>query len=51
MRSKRLVLDANILIRAIWGRRVRQRIETYTEKAFFFERMAAKERWYFRITG
>ena len=36
MASKALVLDANILIRAVLGRRVRDRIEQYTELVRFF---------------
>lgn len=31
-----IVLDANILIRAVLGRRVRQMLETYTAKGFRF---------------
>ncbi|HSV40324.1 MAG TPA: PIN domain-containing protein [Nocardioidaceae bacterium] len=34
--ERRLVLDANILMRAVLGRRVRQIIESYVEHAAFF---------------
>lgn len=34
--QRRLVLDANILMRAVLGRRVRQIIETHSEHAAFF---------------
>lgn len=34
--ERRLVLDANILMRAVLGRRVRQIIETHVERAAFF---------------
>lgn len=34
--ERRLVLDANILMRAVLGRRVRQIIETHVEHAAFF---------------
>lgn len=34
--ERRLVLDANILMRAVLGRRVRQIIETHSEHASFF---------------
>lgn len=34
--ERRLVLDANILVRAVLGRRVRQIIETHVEHAAFF---------------
>lgn len=34
--DRRLVLDANILVRAVLGRRVRQIIETHVERAAFF---------------
>ncbi len=34
--ERRLVLDANILMRAVLGRRVRQIIETHIEHAAFF---------------
>lgn len=34
--ERRLVLDANILMRAVLGRRVRQIIETHSEHAAFF---------------
>ncbi len=34
--SKRLVLDANILIRAVLGARVRSLIELYCERVAFF---------------
>ena len=36
MPSKALVIDANILVRAVLGRRVREIIETYAEQASFF---------------
>ena len=36
MASKRLVLDANILIRAVLGARVRSLIEVYCERVAFF---------------
>ena len=36
MPGKALVLDANILVRAVLGRRVREIIETYSEQASFF---------------
>ncbi len=35
-RERRLVLDANILMRAVLGRRVRQIIETHVEHAAFY---------------
>jgi predicted nucleic acid-binding protein len=34
--ERRLVLDANILMRAVLGRRVRQIVETHVERAAFF---------------
>jgi predicted nucleic acid-binding protein len=34
--GKALVIDANILVRAVLGRRVREIIETYAEQASFF---------------
>ena len=36
MPSKALVVDANILVRAVLGRRVREIIETYAEQVSFF---------------
>ena len=36
MPSKALVIDANILVRAVLGRRVREIIEPYAEHASFF---------------
>ena len=36
MPSKALVIDANILVRAVLGRRVREIIETYAAQASFF---------------
>ena len=36
MPSKALVVDANILVRAVLGRRVREVIETYCERVSFF---------------
>ncbi|MCC7485338.1 MAG: nucleotide-binding protein [Burkholderiales bacterium] len=36
MQSKRLVIDANILVRAVLGVRVRQLIERYCESAAFY---------------
>src|SRR5215467_3796805 len=36
MPSKALGIDANILVRAVLGRRVREIIETYAEQASFF---------------
>ena len=36
MPSKAIVIDANILVRAVLGRRVREIIETYSEHASFF---------------
>ena len=36
MPSRALVVDANILVRAVLGRRVRELIETYTGKVSFF---------------
>jgi hypothetical protein len=36
MPGKALVVDANILVRAVLGRRVREIIETYAEQASFF---------------
>jgi PIN domain len=36
MPSKALVVDANTLVRAILGKRVRSVIETYAERASFF---------------
>jgi len=36
MASKALVVDANILVRAVLGRRVREIIEAYAERASFF---------------
>jgi hypothetical protein len=35
MPGKALVIDANILVRAVLGRRVREIIETHTEQASF----------------
>ena len=36
MPGKALVIDANILVRAVLGRRVREIIEAYAERASFF---------------
>ena len=36
MPGKALVIDANILVRAVLGRRIREIIETYAEQASFF---------------
>jgi predicted nucleic acid-binding protein len=36
MSGRALVIDANILVRAVLGRRVREIIETYAEQATFF---------------
>lgn len=36
MQGKRLVIDANILIRAVFGQRVRQRIATASEQVAFY---------------
>jgi len=36
MPGKALVIDANILVRAVLGRRVREILETYAEQASFF---------------
>jgi hypothetical protein len=36
MASKALVLDANILIRAVLGQRVRRILESYAESVSFF---------------
>src|ERR1035441_3967523 len=36
MPSKALIVDANILVRAVLGRRVREAIETYAGKVSFF---------------
>lgn len=36
MPSRALVVDANILVRAVLGKRVREVIETYTEAVSFF---------------
>jgi predicted nucleic acid-binding protein len=36
MSGSALVIDANILVRAVLGRRVREIIETYAEQATFF---------------
>jgi hypothetical protein len=36
MPGKALVMDANILVRAVLGRRVREIIVTYVEQASFF---------------
>ena len=36
MPSRALVVDANILVRAVLGKRVREVIETYTEDVSFF---------------
>lgn len=36
MPGKALVVDANILVRAVLGKRVREIIETYAEQASFF---------------
>ena len=36
MPGKALVVDANILVRAVLGRRVREVIETYAEEVSFF---------------
>jgi predicted nucleic acid-binding protein len=36
MPSKALVVDANILVRAVLGKRARQVIETYAESVSFF---------------
>ena len=41
MPNKTLVLDANILVRAVLGKRVRQVLESYSEKATFFVPEAA----------
>ena len=41
MPGKALVIDANILVRAVLGRRVREIIETYAEQASFFVPEAA----------
>ena len=41
MPSKALVIDANILVRAVLGRRVREIIDTYAEQATFFVPEAA----------
>lgn len=35
MSTKRLVIDANILVRAVLGRRVRSLLETYCESVAF----------------
>jgi hypothetical protein len=36
MRGKALVVDANILVRGVLGKRVRDVIETYCEEVSFF---------------
>lgn len=36
MQGKRLVIDANILIRAVFGQRVRQRIAAASEQVAFY---------------
>ena len=36
MPGKALVIDANILVRAVLGKRVREIIETYAEQASLF---------------
>ncbi len=36
MPSKALVVDANILVRAVLGKRVREAIETHAEEVLFF---------------
>ena len=36
MQSKRLVIDANILIRAVFGRRVRESIAQASEDVTFY---------------
>jgi hypothetical protein len=36
MPNKALVVDANILVRAVLGKRVREVIEVYAEDAFLF---------------
>ena len=36
MPSKALIVDANILVRAVMGKRVREVIETYAEQVSFF---------------
>ena len=41
MPSKALVIDANILVRAVLGRRVREIIDTYAEQVTFFVPEAA----------
>ncbi|HEX3748816.1 MAG TPA: PIN domain-containing protein [Bryobacteraceae bacterium] len=41
MPGKALVIDANILVRAVLGRRVREIIERYAEQALFFVPAAA----------
>ena len=41
MPSKALVIDANILVRAVLGRRVREVIETYAGQVSFFVPEAA----------
>ena len=41
MASKALVVDANILIRAVLGKRVREVIETYAGRVSFFVPEAA----------
>lgn len=44
MPSRALVVDANILVRAVLGRRVRELIETYTgEVSFFIPEFACAE--------
>jgi predicted nucleic acid-binding protein len=41
MPRKALVVDANVLVRAVLGKRVREVIETYCEHATFFVPEAA----------
>ena len=36
MQSRRLIIDANILVRAVLGVRVRELIERYCESAAFY---------------
>ncbi|GJM01488.1 MAG: hypothetical protein DHS20C07_31670 [Methyloligella sp.] len=50
MQHKRLVIDANILIRAVLGHRVRQLIEHYCESVAFYTAQANAEEAEFYLT-
>ena len=50
MPGKALVINANILVRAFLGRRVREIIETYAEQASFFVPMWLRGPLIFNVT-